>query len=435
MVKSVDLAEWDKKRTRTYYVYLVQALFNGLELTIVQGTLWSYLTTLIDVDNPKLFYNIINGIIFFAPIVFGSLVGRWVDKTRNLKFSLVILNTFILVGTLLYMLPFSPMFPTAGRMLHGCNFIIRSLMYSELSRSYPSDEVQQKIPAFLIGISLGQTIGPFVNMIFLKIDFWVGKLHFMYGNSPSLSLVLFSTIQIFLITFCSHDLSKEYDLKLHETQPEYTEKPSAVENRRYWNLSLKCFPRIEVIVMMIMSFHSGFGIVFFPRIIPLIVEGLGYNPNEVNWVFFGFGISGVFFTLAITKMKLTSVELFYSGFASLVAFTFMNVGILFMSKDLNSNLNTVLLVICTLSWSFFMATTKTFLIVTFNKFFYSSNQTFGESIRTNITLLGRLMAAFIVTYIYEYFMLFSIVNMATTLFILVSIVIKKESLSMPVASM
>ena len=82
-----------------------------------------------------------------------------------------------------------------------------------------------------------------------------------------------------------------------------------------------------------------------------------------------------------------------------------------------------------------MATTKTFLIVTFNKFFYSSNQTFGESFTTNISLLGRLMAAFIVTYIYEYFWLFSIFNMATTLFILVSIVIKKESLSRPVATM
>ena len=104
-----------------------------------------------------------------------------------------------------------------------------------------------------------------------------------------------------------------------------------------------------------------------------------------------------------------------------------------ISKSLDTSLNVLLLVICTVSWSFFMATTKTFLIVTSNKLVDSSNQCLGESIRANVTIVGRIISAFTMAYVYQYFWVFSIVNLLMTSFILFSLFRKKELLTRPLA--
>ena len=210
---------WKRKRERTYYVYLFQSVFIGFELTIVQATLLEYLQRSVPVkQHVKLYYDITNAIVYVCPVVFGSLVGRWMDRTRNVRGTLIALNVLVFVGTFVYMIPFSPVLIVIGRFLHGFHFIIRSIVYSEFTRIFSEAEVHQKIPAFLTGLSIGYCMGPLTNMLFLRVDFWLGAVHMTYGNASSIPLLLLSVVQISLLVFCSHNISMEYDLKGDETQ-------------------------------------------------------------------------------------------------------------------------------------------------------------------------------------------------------------------------
>lgn len=422
-----DLTEWERKRKYSYFVFLLQAVFNGLELTIVQGTLWAYLNNLIATNESKYYYDLINASIILSPILFGSIIGQWADKTRNIKALLILFNIFIFIGTVIYILPFSPLFPLAGRFFHGFNFIIRSLVYSEMARCYPSEEVQQKIPGYLLGISLGHFVGPLINMMFYNTDIWFGKLHLKYGNTSSIALLFLSAIQIVLVSIFVSDSSKEYDLKSHETST--SEYNVVSENRRH-SSSLSGF-KAEIALMLLMSFHSGFGIVLYPRIIPLVIAKLRESQNTVNFIFVGFGLAEAFFTFSVAKLKLTSAELFYSGVSSVLAFAFTNVGILLLSAVSNTIVMAFILFVSTVAWAYFMATTKTFLIVTFNRFARSANQTLCESIRANITLLGRLVGAITITFVNDHFWIYTIFNVFITMVILVSLIAKRNTFMQP----
>ena len=192
--------------------------------------------------------------------------------------------------------------------------------------------------------------------------------------------------------------------------------------------------RGEFLMLMVMSLHSGFGITIFPRILPLVVQHLGYSMNIVNYYFFGFAMFGTVISLLMTSLKLTNAELFASGYASLVAFFFTMTAMCLTSSRLSYVVNQVLLTISTLSWSFYCATTKMFLIVTCNKFVTSSNQSLGESIRANVTMVGRLATAFTTTFVYDNIEVFTMVNFSITVGFFVGMTLMRRTLKAPVAS-
>ena len=133
---------WRKKRQRTYYVYLFQSIFIGFELTIVQATLLKYLqTTTTSQHQVNLYYDLINAVQYVVPVLFGSPIARWTDTTGDVRLTLILLNVLVLLGTIIYMLPFSPLLLLIGRFLHGFHFVIRSIMYSELTRMFSEQEV------------------------------------------------------------------------------------------------------------------------------------------------------------------------------------------------------------------------------------------------------------------------------------------------------
>ena len=426
-----------KKRQWTYYVYLFQSIFIGFELTIVQASLLQYLQTSIQsAHEVKLYYDLINAVVYVCPVLFGSIIARWTDSTRDVRSTLIFLNVLVFVGTVVYMLPFSPLFKLAGRFLHGFHFVIRSIMYSELSRMFCEEEVHQKIPAFLTALSLGYCMGPVSNMVFVKVDVWVGGLHVTYGNSASLPLLLLSILQISLLIFCTHNVSREYDVKSEETQVQRILSNTGTEGEgRSLVQRFRDMLCADYLLLLAMSFHSGFGITLFPRIIPLVVERLALDQDVVNFSYLGFGVAGTFISLILVKLKLSSNELFGSGYASLLSLWFTLTALQLACLDMPAWLKDAsvkyLLTISVLSWSFFNATTKTFLIVTCAKFVSSSNQSLGESVRANVTMLGRILTALGTTFVYDNLLVFSACNFCITFFFLTAMTVKKKTLSAP----
>ena len=202
------------------------------------------------------------------------------------------------------MLPFTPILTIVGRFLHGFHFIIRSIMYSELSRIYSYEESQQKIPTILAGLSIGYCIGPLSNILFTRVDFWLGNLHFTYGNATSLPLIVLSIILLTLHSFFTHNVSLE--CKPNISASSQSETDDFLRGRTKERCGM--FERVremmccEYMLLLFMSFHSGFGITLFPRIVPLVVQDLQYTDDVVNYCYLGFGLFGIVVSAVLAKV-------------------------------------------------------------------------------------------------------------------------------------
>ena len=90
---------------------------------------------------------------------------------------------------------------------------MRPIIVSELTRSFPPDEVIAQMTAMACGYIIGYTIGPCINFAFDRADFSFVGVHIKYANGASLvaCFVYFSTFIVSL--FFVSDLSREFDLK------------------------------------------------------------------------------------------------------------------------------------------------------------------------------------------------------------------------------
>ena len=423
-----DIKEWQRKRRRTFNVYLVQALLHGVEFSIVQGSLWVYLKSVIGNSERKLWYAVINASVFVWPIFAGSFIGKWIDKTRRVQLCLLICNWFILIGTCLYILPFSPFLLLGGRILQGLNYTVRSIMISETARSYSDEELLKKINSLFLCKILGEFFGSLINMIFHNVDFWIGSLHFTYGNIPSLSLVFLFSIQIVLTICYSYDLSHDFDVKSKKTT--LLDAESTPTDRKIitsWMDGLKNIPYLKVAILLAMTFQSGGQLIIFPRILPVIIQNLGYNDNIVNVYLAGVSVTNMIIVLLMIKLEVSNAEVYYCGIIHLLSFIFACIAIILISNELNVYFNSLLLGINLFSFSVFIAT-RTFQVFTLNKLYDSANQSFHESIRMSASLLGRLITALASPYIYDYFSYFAAENILITIAFLVFMFVKKNSL-------
>lgn len=131
---------WLRKRILTSRIYAVQLLLLGVEYSVVFITLWVYINTLVDTDNPKIIYSFASAAYLVSSITASFPVGRWADRTRKTKTVLVIANGLIICGNMIYSLPFSPYFLIAGRFIAGVGSTTRPVIIGEVFRSYKVDK-------------------------------------------------------------------------------------------------------------------------------------------------------------------------------------------------------------------------------------------------------------------------------------------------------
>ena len=214
----VNLQEWRRKRTITFRVFHMQCLMLGMEYSVTFLTLWLYLNTLVKTDDKKFFYTVISASYLLAGVLFSVVIGRWIDKTKNIRQAFLICNTLVIIGNCLYVLHYSPWLLVAGRMIGGAGGPLRSVISSEVARCFPANEVLKKFSSIGMAFAIGFIIGPGVNFLFQDVNFMIaGSLQITYANIPGVYMsVFFLFIQICVLKYV-RNLSKEYDLKANET--------------------------------------------------------------------------------------------------------------------------------------------------------------------------------------------------------------------------
>ena len=69
-------------------------------------------------------------------LLFINVVAHLGDKYRRIKLIIIILNFITIIGSIVYLIPNSPMYLLLGRFLTGFNIAARPLMTGEMARVY-----------------------------------------------------------------------------------------------------------------------------------------------------------------------------------------------------------------------------------------------------------------------------------------------------------
>jgi len=210
----MDIEKWKRKRLTTFLVFTFQYFLASVEISISYTTSWLYMNQVVqNKDQLNIYYGLMHAVSYLPCLLFINVVAYLGDKYRRIKLIIIILNFITIIGSIVYLIPNSPMYLLLGRFLSGFNIAARPLITGEMARVYNPEELGTKIQLFRGIYTFGKAAGTLLVVLFLNTNFFVGSIHIRYANISSLIIFCLTCFAQFLVLLFVHDLSKELDLK------------------------------------------------------------------------------------------------------------------------------------------------------------------------------------------------------------------------------
>ena len=419
-----DLQEWLNRRKQTTKFFYFQSLTLGMEYALTMMTLFLYLTDILKIKNVDVFYTGISTVYILSQISCSLIFGRFFDRYRNLKVMLSIGNILVIIGNILYTIPLSPWFLFFGRLVSGGGGFLRAIMTSELTRSYPEDELLHHFTAMGMSFALGFILGPVMNFAFVKADFWFLGIPIGYANGASLVLTfVFMLVQIIAL-FTVSDLSKEYDLKETRTSIDVeSEKPLVVEGVDGTPLSdgedtkketkehLSTFTTIkyllksiDVVLILFFSMFLMHCMTIYAFWEPMAcIEFQHWGIFEINVLNLGYGIMAAIIMVVLVRKTPSNDSLVYLAMICMFCLALCQmVYQLFKLLRPNNTISVTLWTLYTFCFSVTALMEEIFLINTMARLVPSSVQAFCECIRLSASRTGAVLGFLTAAYSFHY---------------------------------
>ena len=113
------LQDWYNKRKMNLIVIYFNTCMHIFEYSSIVISALFYFKDTLKVDNPNLYYSLALGAAFAFTPTSSIVVGKYTDKTRDVRRVALFLSLFNIVGNLFYVLPFFNWLPIVGRMFCG----------------------------------------------------------------------------------------------------------------------------------------------------------------------------------------------------------------------------------------------------------------------------------------------------------------------------
>ncbi|XP_047145547.1 uncharacterized protein LOC124818582 isoform X1 [Hydra vulgaris] len=469
--------KWFKKRKYTTIAFAIQSLILGMEYSVILSTLWLYIKELVDTESPKLFYTLVSFIYIVSYTISTPIIGIIIDRTRQVKVWFFICNSFLVVGNLLYSLQFSPWFLVAGRFISGCCGLY-SVMIAEIIRSYPSSKTSFQLSIQSLAFYLGFIIGPCINFLFLKIDFYIGCWHLKNVNFIGIFMSLVCLIMCLISFLMVYDLSKEFDLKEEEKKTEsfevthsklFGESPAplirsesisnineksneslsqfnfikskklrneaacSLSNLSIFKILKLLFTSFDTSLLLFSTFISLLFLVTFEMWLPLfVIETLQLSHLELNTCIFGSGISSVFILLFYICKPLSEKNMFIVVLIGLFGLCIINVSYIVLKYFNSKPLERILGIAYMINFAVACIIPEVFITNTLARFVNSKNQAFVDGIRNSMFSAGTLTAFSSAAFTFEYLSLFSSTFIVLTLLLMVLLMARRKHLLNPI---
>ena len=192
-----------------------------------------------------------------------------------------------------------------------------------------------------------------------NVDFYIGALHFTYGNLPALVLFVFALIKLVLGYFFIHDVSKQQrsfqqDHQLDESQStetpensasylqrakriffihdaseqqdrsETSNQPKEIIPTQGGQVRTGCFHRAKMIfgvdglVVLVQTFWVGSLVSLVCRLPPLMMTSLKMSDLVMDVCYMGISVATIIVSLVIKRMRPSDVGVYNCGVASLL---------------------------------------------------------------------------------------------------------------------
>ena len=192
-----------RKRKATLICFFIRMFLLGAEYAIILPSIWLYLKRYADIK--PWFLGIVVAVYPTSAVLSLPVVGKVFDKTKRAKELIIVLNTFEIIGNIIYALPFSKWLIFAGRFLAGLGDGFYACATSEIVHTYPLSSRTGALALLELGRVLGLTFGPALNFFLVKVDFSIGKWTIDNGTAPGLFMaILWGLAQLITIFYVSN---------------------------------------------------------------------------------------------------------------------------------------------------------------------------------------------------------------------------------------
>ena len=421
--------EWARRRKITLITFVVQSCCLGMEYSVTFLTLWLYIKELVKPNNPQLYYGLISASYITGCVFFSVTLARFVDHTRNIKVTFLVGNACLIIGNLLYSLPYSPWCLICGRLIAGGGGLLRSIISAEIARCYPTDELASKFSAIGLSFAFGFTIGPGFNFVFKSLDINIFSWHVTYANVTGVYMAFLFIILFVLDVFFVYDLSKEYDLKQEIADEEDTERlrnnnesnsielkyqgndeesnlllQESVKSSGTLSILLQLFRHADTCLLLCYSFFVLCFLVAFDIWIPLLViDNLKWSLTAMNGIMLGSGCASGIILLMIVYKPLSDKSIFRLSVIASCALGVLE--LLFTTiKFYHSSMvfNVFVWVIFAVFNALALTIEEIFLIECMARMVSARIQTTVESIRLSFSRIGALLALLTSAYLLQW---------------------------------
>eukprot|EP00111_Clytia_hemisphaerica_P022755 TCONS_00066978-protein len=224
--KSEEYKKWTKLLKKTTYFSYLLIFLGGLEINAVQISMLYYLEESFKMtpDEVRLNFSVAEAFNALGQLFSGLLIGRYMDRTRNLKLSCLSILCATIVGNLLYSLPVHISFIVIGRFLCGFNEAFQVALCGEYKRCYKEDDLIRVLSWYELCFAIGMAMGPGAPVFFSWVYFKVGGWRVDKYNALHVFLVIVSVLLFIILWFQLTDLSKDLDrMREKYSQNEQTE--------------------------------------------------------------------------------------------------------------------------------------------------------------------------------------------------------------------
>ena len=418
-VTNANLFElWKKKRNLTTIAFTTQSLLLGMEYSITFLTLWLYLKALVSEENANLFYGLVSASYLLMAVVCSLALSAVVDRYRCIKKTFIGMNILLIIGNIVYSLPFSPYLLITGRLISGCGGLLRSVIASELTRIYSADKISSYYSIMGMAYSFGFITGPLINFAFLSVNLQIGSWKITYANMPLLFMSFMFVLQLILCSVFLYDCSKEYDMKKETieklddededlaSEGDLLMKSSSNEEESL-NIEIikSMFACFDISLAFAASFFVTFSIVCFEMWWPLlIIDTMHWTVVALNITTFGAATAAVGGCILIIVKTFSDKQIYYMSLCCMLGFIMMEISYIFLK-----NFHQVSVSVDVCLWAMFCVLfacqiiyEDVFLVNAIAKMVSSKYQTFADSIRLSFSRLGALSGMLSAPFLFKY---------------------------------
>ncbi|XP_057296167.1 uncharacterized protein LOC130625110 [Hydractinia symbiolongicarpus] len=251
-------------------IFLLQSTLLGLSYSMIWPTLWTYIRDEFDMNN--IFTKFIYSVTYVAyPIA--SMISAYLvrDAKMSTKKTILILNSFEIIGNLVYTLMYFPGLPVLGRFIAGLGDAFYVVLMKEMNRRQTANDrmTMECLAAFIFGV----IVAPGLNIITTYLHFTLGTWRLNSNNYPGLTIsVLFLFIQFIIIFFLSDESSSgktSKDEKSEEARFPF-DPISTIKDSNY-----------QAAMVTFYSFTYTYIVTSFEIMIPMIIYEL-IQTNEIG---------------------------------------------------------------------------------------------------------------------------------------------------------